>query len=55
MLRLAVAVLYLCGGEVAVLAVDEEGVVDVSRLSEFEVKKHPENLEVAAVARLVHP
>ena len=52
---LAVAVLHPCGGEVAVLAVDEVDAVKMSRLSDLEVKERPESLEVAAVARLVHP
>ena len=53
--RLAVAVLHPCGGEVAVLAVDEVDAVKMSGLSDLEVKERPESLEVAAVARLAHP
>ena len=51
--RLAVTVLHPCGGEVAVLAVDEVDAVKMPRLSDLEVKERPESLEVAAVARLV--
>lgn len=53
--RLAVTVLHPCGGEVAVLSVDEVDAVKMSRLSDLEVMERPESLEVAAVVRLVDP
>lgn len=52
---LAFAVLHPCGGEVAVLFVDKVDALKVFRLSDLEVMERPEGLEVAAVARLVHP
>ena len=52
---LAFAVLHPCGGEVAVLPVDEVDAPQVLGLAHLELLERPEGLEGLAVVRVVHP